>query len=49
VNVTTRIVVPLYGWFEPVFDPPLQAAIRPTPTIRTRALARCRLMCFVPL
>jgi hypothetical protein len=49
VKVTTRMVVPLYGWFDPVFDPPLQAAIRPTPTIRTRARASCRLICFVPL
>src|SRR6267142_808347 len=49
VKVTTRMVVPLYGWFDPVFDPPLQAAIRPAPTIRTRALARCRLIASSPL
>src|SRR2546421_11179309 len=48
VKVTTRIVVPLNCWFEDVFDPVLQAAITPIPTIRTRALARTRLISLIP-
>ena len=45
VNVSTRTVTPLNFWLEFVeFEPFAQAAINPTPTNRTRALARCRLM-----
>src|SRR5438034_5602221 len=50
VNVTTRTVTPLNFWPELVFEPLAQAAIKPTPTTRPRAFARCRLMSiFSPL
>src|SRR6267378_3734151 len=49
VNVTTRIVVPANDWFDDVAGPLLQAARTPTPTNRTRALARTRLMSLFPL